>query len=199
MNHSQVDGLSAEQITVVLKRWNQGDDNALNELIELVYPRLHQIAERLFWRERPGHTLQPTAVVHEAYEHLMNAERIPWQNRSHFFAVAAKAMRRVLVDHARGANAWKRGGGVVHLSLEEGTTRALDGLDLHTLLVVDEALTRLAAEDSRAAKVVEMRFFAGCDNRDIAAALEVSSNTVIRDWDFAKAWLEDEMTRNQVG
>jgi len=182
---------SAAEITGILFRWSQGDEHALDSLTPLVYRDLRRLAARLLRDERSGHTLQPTALVNEAYLKLAGQAKVQWQNRTHFFAVAARAMRQILVDHARGHLRLKRGAGVTVLPLEEGLLfepeRSAD------LLALDEALNRLAAIDPRKTRVVELRFFGGLDNEEIAKVLEISPNTVMRDWNMAKAWLRREI------
>ena len=182
---------SAAEITGILFRWSQGDEHALDSLTPLVYRDLRRLAAHLLRDERSGHTLQPTALVNEAYLKLAGQAKVQWQNRTHFFAVAARAMRQILVDHARGHLRAKRGAGVTVLPLEEGLLfepeRSAD------LLALDEALNRLAALDARKTRVVELRFFGGLDNEEIAKVLEISPNTVMRDWNMAKAWLRREI------
>lgn len=186
-------GPSAAEITGILFRWSQGDEDALDSLTPLVYRDLRRIAERLMRSERTGHTLQPTALVNEAYLKLAGQAKAQWQNRTHFFAVAAHAMRQILVDHARGHLRGKRGGGASVVTLEEGMLFAPERSA--DLLALDEALQRLSAIDPRKTKVVELRFFAGLDNSEIAEILEVSANTVMRDWNMARAWLRREIER----
>ena len=178
-------------ITALLGRWREGDPQAADELIGLVYGHLHQIAAREMRREQDGHTLQTTAVVHEAYLRLFQAGPVAWRDRAHFFAVAARQLRRVLVDHARQRNSEKRGGGVVKLSLWEsdGGGMCID----ERLLAVDEALARLEALDARAAKIVELRFFGGLSEAEAAGSLGISVATLKRDWDFAKTWLTGQL------
>jgi RNA polymerase sigma factor (TIGR02999 family) len=178
-------------ITVLLGRWRAGDQNAANELMTLVYGELHRIAAREMRREQGEHTLQTTAVVHEAYLRIGRSEQIDWQDRAHFFAVAASQLRRVLVDHARRRRSEKRGGGVTPLSLIESDGGAI-AID-ERLLAVDEALDRLKAMDPRAAKVVELRFFGGLSESEAAEVLQVSVATLKRDWDFAKSWLAAQL------
>ena len=183
--------MSAGEITQLLADWSKGDQAALNKLMPLVYDELRRLARGYMHRERPEHTLQTTALVHEAYLKLAGCEDQRWQGRIHFFAVAARVMRQVLIDHARGVRRHKRGGGAVKVMVEGANIispdRALDALAL------DEALTRLEAEDKRKTRVVELRIFVGMDNSEIAEVLGVSPNTVIRDWDFAQAWLRREL------
>jgi RNA polymerase sigma factor (TIGR02999 family) len=182
---------SAAEITGILFRWSQGDEHALDSLTPLVYRDLRRIAARLLRAERSGHTLQPTALVNEAYLKLAGDAKVRWQNRSHFFAVAALAMRQILVDHARGHLAAKRGGGVTVVPLEEGLVFARERSA--DLLALDRALQRLSAIDPRKTRVVELRFFAGLNNDEIAELLQISPNTVMRDWNMAKAWLRREI------
>jgi RNA polymerase sigma factor (TIGR02999 family) len=182
---------SAAEITGILFRWSQGDEHALDSLTPLVYRDLRRIAARLLRAERSGHTLQPTALVNEAYLKLAGDAKVQWQNRSHFFAVAARAMRQILVDHARGHLAAKRGGGVTVVPLEEGLVFARERSA--DLLALDRALQRLSAIDPRKTRVVELRFFAGLNNDEIAELLQISPNTVMRDWNMAKAWLRREI------
>lgn len=185
---------SATEITGLLLRWRQGDEGALDALAPLVYRDLRRMAARLLRGERPEHTLQPTALVHEAYLKLVGEVPVPWQNRSHFFAVAAGAMRHILVDYARGHQRVKRGAGAVAVPLDEAFVfvpeRSIE------LLALDQALYRLAALDPRKVKVVELRFFAGLNNAEIAEVLEISPNTVMRDWNMAKAWLLSGIKRS---
>ena len=174
-------------ITALLEQWRGGSQDAANRLMELVYGELHSMAAREMRREQGEHTLQTTALVHEAYLRICRSETIDWKNRAHFYAVAAQQLRRVLLDHARRAQSDKRGGGIVKLSLwdEDGGGVSPD----ERLLAVDEALTRLEKLDPRAAKVVELRFFGGLTEADAAEALGISVATLKRDWEFAKTWL----------
>ncbi len=160
--------------------------------MELVYTELHQIAAREMRREHGEHTLQTTAIVHEAYLRITKSEPIDWKDRAHFYAVAAQQLRRVLVDHARRQHSEKRGGGISPLSLWESDGPAIAS-DEH-VLAVNEALTRLESLDPRAAKVVELRFFGGLNEAETAEALSISVATLKRDWDFAKAWLAGQLT-----
>ena len=178
-------------ITALLDQWRLGDQGAANQLMELVYGELHRIAAREMRREHGEHTLQATAVVHEAYLRICRSEPIDWKDRAHFYAVAAQQLRRVLVDHARRQHSEKRGGGVVKLSLWESDAPAI-GMD-ERVLVVNEALTRLESLDPRAAKVVELRFFGGLSEAEAAEALHVSVATLKRDWEFAKTWLTGQL------
>jgi RNA polymerase sigma-70 factor (ECF subfamily) len=179
-----------DQVCELLRAWSDGDTSALERLTPIVYDELHRLARRYMRGERPGHSLQTTALVNEAYMRLVGYERMLWQNRAHFFAVSAQLMRRILVEHARRHNQ-KRGGGVPHVSLEEaalvGGNRAAD------LVALDDAMHALAQLDPRKAQVVEMRFFGGLNVDETADALKVSPATVMRDWSTAKAWLYREL------
>jgi RNA polymerase sigma factor (TIGR02999 family) len=178
------------QVNELLRAWTDGDASALQRLTPIVYEELHRLARRYMRGERPGHSLQTTALVNEAYLRLVGYERINWQNRSHFFAVSAQVMRRILVEHARRRNL-KRGGGAAHVSLDEaavvGGSRAAD------LVALDDAMNTLAQFDRRKAQVVEMRFFGGLSVEETADVLKVSPATVMRDWNNAKAWLYREL------
>jgi RNA polymerase sigma factor (TIGR02999 family) len=179
------------QITERLIAWNSGDAAALDDVIRAVYQELRRMAERYLRLERPGHTLQPTAIVHEAYLRLIDQTQVNWQNRAHFFGVAAQMMRRILVDHARTKQRDKRGGPARKLSLDEAMNlskgRAAD------LVLLDEALESLSVIDPRKSRVVELRFFGGLSVDEAAEVLDVSPQTVIRDWKLAKAWLYQEI------
>jgi RNA polymerase sigma factor (TIGR02999 family) len=178
--------------TVLLQAWGRGNQAALNELFPLVEAELRRIARRHMRRERVGHTLQATALVNEAYIRLVDVNQIQWQGRAHFFAMAARVMRRILVDAARAKQYQKRGGGAQQVSLDEALIVTSDpGPDL---VALDEALTALARFDMRKSEVIEMRFFAGLNVEETAAALHVSADTVMRDWRLAKVWLLREMT-----
>ncbi|HTS01586.1 MAG TPA: sigma-70 family RNA polymerase sigma factor [Thermoanaerobaculia bacterium] len=180
----------AGEVTRLLRAWRQGDRGALESLIPLVYADLHRMAERRLRGERPGHTLQPTAIVNEAYLRLVGAEGQDWENRAHFFAAAARSMRRILVDHARTRQAKKRGGGGTRYLLDTTIMvepRAVD------LIAVDDALEKLAALDPEQGRVVELRFFAGLTEDETAGALGVSPATVHRKWLSAKAYLHREL------
>ena len=182
---------SSGEVSKLLRAWTGGDQGALDRLTPIVYDELHRLARRYMKRERPGHSLQTTALVNEAYMRLVDYKHMQWQNRAHFFAVSAQLMRRILVEHARRHNL-KRGGGVKHVSLEGaamvGGNRAAD------LVAVDDAMNALARLDPRKAQVVEMRFFGGLSVEETAEVLKVSSVTVMRDWSSAKAWLYRELS-----
>jgi len=181
-----------QEITQLLKEWSDGDKSALDKLMPLVYDELHRIARRYMRQEGPGHPLQTTALIHEAYLKLVNpAANQKWENRSHFFGVAAMAMRQILVDHARARGRIKRRAWAQRVSLDEALT-ASDKPDTD-LVALDEALKELERFDSRAGKVVEMRFFGGMTIEETAKALNVSPSTVKKDWEMARAWLHHEL------
>jgi RNA polymerase sigma-70 factor (ECF subfamily) len=175
-----------DQVGELLRAWSNGDTSALERLTPIVYDELHRLARRYMRDERPGHSLQTTALVNEAYMRLVGYERTQWQNRAHFFAVSAQVMRRILVEHARRHNL-KRGGGVPHVSLDEAALVA--GNRPADLVALDDAMNTLAQLDPRKAQVVEMRFFGGLSVDETADVLKVSPATVMRDWSTAKAWL----------
>jgi RNA polymerase sigma-70 factor (ECF subfamily) len=178
-------------VTRILKRASCGDDSAVKRLMPLVYDELRALAESYLRQERPDHTLQATALVHEAYVRLIKQEDVEWQNRAHFFGVAAQAIRRILVDHARGHKRAKRGGDRQRLHLEEDIALS-DAPDLD-LLALDEAMEKLAAFHERAAHVVELRFFGGLNREEVAEFLGISLRTVADDWRLARAWLRREL------
>jgi RNA polymerase sigma factor (TIGR02999 family) len=178
------------EVTVLLQAWRRGDHEALQTLMSIVYDDLRRIAAPRMRLEPSGHTLQATALVHEAFLRLIREQDRTWENRAHFFAVAAQIMRNLLVDHARSANRLKRGGGAVELSLDQV---AMVAADPEVTLALDDALERLAEIDPRAAHIVELRHFVGLNNTEVAAVLDVSEKTVIRDWNTAKAWLKAEL------
>lgn len=180
------------QITELLAEWSGGNQAALDELYPLVYDELHKLARRYMSRERKGHTLQTTALINEAYVRLVDQRNVQWANRSHFFAISAQIMRRILIDHARRHQYAKRGGGAQQVSLDESAIIALD--DLSEILRLDEALKSLAELDPRRSRVVELRYFGGLNNEEIAGVLNISENTVIRDWNMARAWLYSQLT-----
>jgi RNA polymerase sigma factor (TIGR02999 family) len=181
----------SHNITHLLKEWSAGDQRALDELTPLVYEELRHRAARYLRRERPNHTLQTTALIHEAYLRLVDAKDVQWQGRAHFFAIAANLMRRILVEHARRRNADKRGGSFIRVPLDEAVAVAKE-VDVD-LLAIDEALDRLAAIDPQQARVIELRFFSGLSVEETAEALGVSPKTVKRDWSMARAWLRREI------
>ncbi|HJU09541.1 MAG TPA: sigma-70 family RNA polymerase sigma factor [Candidatus Binataceae bacterium] len=181
-------------MTRLLHAWREGDESAPEQLIPLVYDELRLLASRYLRRERSGHTLQATALVHEAYLQLVDQTRVTWKDRAHFAGVAARLMRRILVDHARNGNRQKRGGQWEKVYLDE--TRELSGETAPDLVAVDEVLQEFARSYPREGSVVEMKFFAGMEAKEIAQALNVSLRTVMRDWSFAKAWLSRELTQS---
>ena len=191
---SQPGEASVDEISTLLRAWSDGDQSALDRLTPIVYEELRRLARRYMKRERPGHSLQTSALVNEAYIRLVDYERMEWQNRAHFFAVSSQLMRRILVEHARRHNL-KRGGGVQHVSLEEAAVVGGGrGCPLGPDLVeLDDALNTLARLDPRKVQVVEMRFFGGLSVEETAAVLKVSPVTVMRDWSTAKAWLYREL------
>jgi len=181
-------------VTQWLQAWSDGDAAALEQLTPLVYAELRRIARRYKGRERPGHTLQTSALINEAYLRLVDADKVPWQNRAHFFAVSARVMRRILVDFARARQNLKHGGGARLVSLDDADMTAPEpGVDL---LALNEALERLAAISPRQGRVVEMRYFGGLKEEEIAELLNVSPRAVRQDWALARAWLYRELTRS---
>ena len=182
---------SSHIVTRLLQEWGGGDRGALDRLIPFVYEELRRQAARHLRRERSGHTLQTTALVHEAYLRLVDQKGARWQNRAHFYAIAAQLMRRILVDHARKRRAAKRGGSDLRVTLNQASDPA--GGPEVDVLAVDEALTRLAALDPQQSRVVELRFFSGLTVEETAEVLGISPRTVKRDWNVAKAWLHREI------
>ena len=178
--------------TGLLLAWSNGDSDALDRLVQLVHQELHRLAVRYMRRERPDHPLQPTALVNEAYLRLMDVTRIQWHDRAHFLAVAAQAMRRILVDFARQRHSQKRGGDFVQLSLDEAPDVGPE--PTMNLVALNDALATLASFDPRMSQVVELRFFGGLTVEETARVLDVSPETVMRDWKTAKAWLLRELT-----
>ena len=175
-----------ESITQLLSDWRAGDEAALERLTPLVYAELRRLAERLFRTESPGHTLQPTALANEAFEGLVRMD-VSWQDRAHFFALSARLMRRILVNHANARRAAKRGGGDVRVTLEEGVAPAIEANE--DVLALNEALEELAAMDERRAKVIELHYFGGLTYPEIASALDLSPSTIHEDLRTAKSWL----------
>ena len=177
-----------EEFTKLLVAWGAGDSSALDQLIPSIYDELRRLARRQLGREREGHTLQTTALVHEAFLRLVDARQVRWDSRAHFFGITTRLMRQILVDHARTRDAAKRGGGAAHASLDEAVdlaTQAAGG----DLLALDAALHRLETIDHRQSRIVELRFFAGLTVEETSAVLEISSGTVKREWTLARAWL----------
>ena len=187
--------LRASEITEGLRDWteNRLDDSA-DALLKLVYKELHRQAHRYLQKERAGHTLQTTALVHEAYLKLAEQKSVVWESRSHFFAIAATVMRRILIDYAKTKHRIRRGGVQSDLPLEDALTISVGETDFD-LVALDEALNRLAAKEAQLAKIVELRFFSGLDVVETAEVLGISESTVKRDWQMAKAWLHRELTR----
>ncbi len=181
----------ATDVTCLLLAWSQGDESSLKKLVPVVYRELRRLAHRYMSHERPGHILQTTALIHEAYQRLIETPHIHWRDRTHFYAVCAQLMRRILVDYARSRKYRKRGGDIHLVSLEEAwlapQERARD------LVVLDEALTALSAIDPRKGQVVELRFFGGLTAEETAEVLKISPETVLRDWKMAKVWLLREL------
>ena len=193
---SEGQSVSPQEVTRLLQAWKAGDEGALERLMPLVYDELHRLARRYMAAEQTGHPLQTTALVHEVYLRLVDANSIDWQNRAHFYAICARLMRRILIDFARSRNYQKRGASFAHIQLEEAAT--VSEAVGSELLAVDEALKQLAVIDSRKSDVVEMRFFGGMTADEIAGALQVSPETVARDWKLAKAWLQRELSRERA-
>jgi RNA polymerase sigma-70 factor (ECF subfamily) len=193
MPRSKQQGVEVSQL---LLAWSGGDQGALDRLTPIVYQELHRLARWHMRRERPGHSLQATALVNEAYMRLVDYKRMAWQNRAHFFAVSAQLMRRILVEHARKHNL-KRGGGVQHIAFDEAAVVG-EGRDAD-LVALDDALKTLADIDPRKAQVVELRFFGGLSVEETAEVLKVSPVTVMRDWNTAKAWLYRELAKPESG
>ena len=185
----------AGDITQLLRAWGEGDEHALEQLTALVYDELRKAAKRHMARERDGHTLQTTALINEVYLRLVNLDDVSWQDRAHFFAICARLMRRILTDYARSRSYLKRGGDARRVTLDEALLVSADpALDL---VALEGALNKLGAVDSRKSSVVELRFFGGLSVKETAAVLKVSTDTVTRDWNLAKAWLMREMDGEQ--
>jgi RNA polymerase sigma factor (TIGR02999 family) len=185
-----------EDITQLLVAWSDGDESALEKLTPLVYDELHRLAKRFMGRERPGHLLQTTALVNEAYIRLVNWRNVSWQNRAHFFAMAARLMRHILVDFARTHQQAKRGGGILQISLAEAADVPRE--QSADLIALDDALTILARLDQRQCEVVELRYFGGLSLDETAKVLQVSVGTVRRDWSLARAWLHRELNKGET-
>jgi len=188
---------SKVEVTQLLKAWGTGDDKALDRLTPVVQQELHRLAHRCMSRERPGHTLQTTALVNEVYLRLVDVNAVEWQDRAHFFAISARMMRRILTDFARSRNYQKRGAGAVQVSFDEAlvVTPEKDG----DIMALDEALTEFAVLYPRQSQVVELRFFGGLEVKEAAEALKISPETVKRDWRFAKAWLRRALSDETIG
>jgi RNA polymerase sigma factor (TIGR02999 family) len=192
------EGANAMGITQLLIAWGDGEREALEQLMPLVYEDLRRLAAGYMHRETPGHSLQPTALVHEAYVRLIDQRRVQWRNRAHFFGVAASMMRRILVDHARARRADKRGGDVERVTLVGDEVAALEqnGLDV---LALHESLERLAAFDPQQERIVELRYFGGLTIEEAAEVLGISQATVVREWTIAKAWLRADLSGTRSG
>lgn len=184
-----------DHVTQLLIDCSNGSQDAFKQLFPLVYEELRRLAHRYMTQERPGHTLQTTAVVHEAYLRLIDQKHVQWQNRAHFFAIASQMMRRILITHAQSHAYAKRGGGALKVPLDEAAVLSQERAS--DLIALDEALKGLTAIDPRRSQVVELRFFGGLSNEEIAEVLNISTNTVTRDWNVAKAWLHREMSKEQ--
>lgn len=185
----------AAAVTALLLAWRRGEKRAFEQLTPLVYAELRRRAGAYLRGERPDHTLRPTALVHEVYLRLVNLDQVDWQDRTHFFALAARQMRRILVDSARARRYQKRGGGAVSVTFNEDLAVAARAPDL---IALDDALELLDKRDGRKARVVELRFFGGLTNAEIAEALNISTDTVTRDWQMAKLWLRRELEKGQA-
>jgi RNA polymerase sigma-70 factor, ECF subfamily len=187
--------MQPQQITNLLIEWGNGDQSALDQLLPLVYAELHRMALRYMKQQNPSHTLQTTALIHEAYIRLVKDSDKKWQNRAQFFGIAAKAMRHILIDHARSTHAVKRGGETCIIPLDEAI--AISSERKAEIIALDDALTRLAELNARQSQVVELRYFGGLSVEETADTLKVSPETVMRDWRAAKAWLYQELNRVQ--
>lgn len=187
-----MDQASPNEITEQLIAWSRGDEAALDKLIPAVYQELRRLADSYLRREDTGHSLQPTALVHEAYLRLIDQTKVEWQNRAHFFGVAAQMMRRILIDHAKTKHRAKRGGTAVKVVLDENVTITQERAG--ELLALDDALQALARMDQRKSQIVELRYFGGLTVEETAQVLGVSDKTVMRDWSLAKAWLYRELS-----
>jgi RNA polymerase sigma factor (TIGR02999 family) len=186
---------SDADITALLVDWNNGDKSAIERLLPLVERELHRLAHSYMRREDPDHTLQTTALINETYLRLIDQRKVQWQNRAHFFGIAARIMRRILLNYARDQNRMKRGGRTIHVSLSEAMVMPAE--KDREIIALNDALTKLEAIDERKSKVVELRYFGGLTVPEVAEVLKVSEITVMRDWKFAKAWLAREMDDGQ--
>lgn len=188
---------SSKQVTELLARWSRGDVDARDALVPLVYDELRRLAASYLRRERPDHTLQPTALVNEAYLRLVEQKNVHWRDKGHFFAITAQLMRRILVDHARSHVAEKRGSGAAKVPIEDAMAMSTERPG--ELLSLDESLSRLTELDPRQAQIVELRVFGGLSVDEVAHSLQISAATVKRDWTMAKAWLTVEIEKNRDG
>jgi RNA polymerase sigma factor (TIGR02999 family) len=188
------DGMESQDVTGLLIKWGEGDRGVLNQLLPAVYDELHRMAARYLRHERPDHILQPTALINEAYLRLVDQNSVKWENRAHFFGIAANVMRRILVEHARGQRAAKRGGTMIKLPLDEGMhgNPKQEEMDL---VALDEALTQLAMKDSEQSRLVELRYFGGLTIEETARVMNISPATVKRSWTISRAWLRREISR----
>ena len=184
---------ASTDVTQLLKDWSGGDQAAVDKLMPLVYEELRRLAHQYMRREKPGHTLQTSALVNEAYVRLVDQSKIQWEGRAHFFGIAARLMRQILVDQARRKNFAKRGGGAIRVSLDSGTAIAQE--QSANIMALDDALRTLEQTDPRKSQIVELRFFGGMSIEETAEALNVSPGTVMREWTFARAWLRNEMSQ----
>jgi RNA polymerase sigma factor (TIGR02999 family) len=189
---SRTTSFPPHEITLLLAEWSSGNQTALDKLYPIVYDELRRLAHHYMSHERKGHTLQTTALINEAYLRLVDQKNVHWENRAHFFGISAQIMRRILIDHARRYRYAKRGGQALKVSLDEAAVVAKERAS--ELLMLDEALISLAAIDPRRSRVVELRFFGGLSNKEIASLLKISPNTVTRDWNLARAWLYQELS-----
>jgi len=180
------------QVTQLLQQWSEGDQNALDKLMPMVHDELHRLAHQHMRRESAGHVLQTSALINEAYIRLVDQPQMRWQSRGHFFGIAARLMRHILVDDARKRNAAKRGGSLIQVPLDEASTVVQE--QAANVAALDDALQRLETIDERQGKIVELRFFGGLSIEETAEVLKVSPGTVMRDWTFARAWLRNEMS-----
>jgi len=180
------------QVTQLLQQWSEGDQNALDKLMPMVHDELHRLAHQHMRRESAGHVLQTSALINEAYIRLVDQPQMRWQSRGHFFGIAARLMRHILVDDARKRNAAKRGGSFIQVPLDEASTVVQE--QAANVAALDDALQRLETIDERQGKIVELRFFGGLSIEETAEVLKVSPGTVMRDWTFARAWLRNEMS-----
>lgn len=186
-------GTDSEKITKLLLAWNQGDQQARDELMPLIYDELRRIAQAYLRRERAGHTLQPTALVHEAFLRLIDQSQVNWQNRAHFFGIAARLMRQILANHAEARQAAKRGGQAERISLNDVKLVSVE--QEVDLVALDEAMKRLEAIDPPQCRIVELRYFSGLTIEEIAEVMNISPATVKREWSTARAWLRRELSR----
>jgi len=183
--------IAPNQVTMLLRKWSEGDETALEQLTPLVYDELHRLAHQHMRREKVGHILQTSALINEAFLRLVDQPRIQWDSRAHFFGIAARLMRHILVDEARKRNSAKRGGGLIQVPLDDVKNLAQD--QAANVIAVDGALKKLEGLDARQSHIVELRFFGGLSIEETANVLNVSPGTVMRDWTFARAWLKTEM------